>query len=137
MIYIEKGTINEIGLTLSETSQVVDPIYWFEFVRNINSNPEKYYFTAPDISTAKNRLNVFEFVEGEGGMELPSGEYTYNVYELQNPEPGNNQTIYSSENIDIVGMTTGTIIETGRLNVGMSFEEDDQNNDNTDPYGNI
>jgi len=123
MIYINKNQRNLIGLTLSESSQLEEPYYLFTFTPEWAVDPEPIIFTAPDISIAKNRLKIFELIEGEEGIILKGGQYTYRVYE-------------STEIAENVGDTTGRVVEQGRMNVMYTEDEADQgqNNEVSDIY---
>lgn len=118
MIYINKNERNLIGLTLTESSTIEEPYYLFTFTPEWGIDVvEPIIFTAPDISIAKQRLNVFELIEGEEGITLKGGQYTYRVYE-------------SIEFVESVEETTGRIVEQGRMNVMYTEDEADQGQNN-------
>jgi hypothetical protein len=116
MIYIEKNTINKFVLTLTESSQLVDPFYLFQFNADFNPAKEPIYFTTLDESLSTCRYNLFTLEENTTGstsggtsvaLSLEAGQYRYNVYESEV------ETLEISE-------TTGRIIETGRLTVAFT-----------------
>lgn len=132
MIYVEKNEANNIPLTLSEKSRLAAPIFLFEFILEYERKEEKtpIYFTAPDVSAYPLRVNVFQLTEGENGSEteangfdelpeegahlkLKRGQYIYNVYESEAV------TLDKAE-------TTGRIIETGRMVVEITTDEEDK-----------
>lgn len=111
MIYIQKNTTNNVVLTLTEKSNLVNPNYLFEFTNQFNDNPVTIYYTTTDASLAKQRYNLFNIEENVTGsttggtsvaMSLMAGQYVYNVYE-------------SSASTLSVSATTGVIVETGRM----------------------
>jgi hypothetical protein len=111
MIYIEKSSINKFVLTLTESSQLVDPFYLFEFKADFDPTREPIYFTTDDESLSTCRYNLFTLEENSSGsttggtsvaLSLEAGQYRYNVYE-------------STASTLSVSATTGTIIETGRM----------------------
>lgn len=119
MIYIKKGQLNKVILTLSETSQLQSPYYLFVFENEYRLEEEPIYWTAPDLSNHTNRYNEFDLVEGEDGLTLISGQYSYSVYESSNPNP------------QLITDTTGRIIEKGRMVVEISNTTNELNNNNT------
>lgn len=80
MIYINKGEINNIVLTLSEVSTLTNPYYLFVFQNEMNPESDPILFTTPDISSYPERFNQFVLDEPVD-VELIKGQYTYNVYE--------------------------------------------------------
>ena len=98
MIYINKNDVNLIDLTLSESTDIVNPNYLFQFIYEANiPDTDVYgnviepqiYFTTPDISFAPIRFNRFELTESNtgsetGGDDIPlkllAGQYKYIVY---------------------------------------------------------
>lgn len=130
MIYINKGQKNIVGLTLTETSRVTSPYYLFVFTSDGAKFQEEVIFVAPDVSGYPERLNIFEIVEGSTGsktfanghelllegeahLNLESGQYTYKVYE--------SETLVTE-----VALTTGNIVETGRMVVQLTEDEEDK-----------
>lgn len=132
MIYIEKNAANNITLTLAERSKLTAPKFLFEFFLEYDRTEEKtpIYFTAPDVSVYPLRVNLFQLTEGENGSEteangfedlpeggahlkLKRGQYLYNVYESETV------TLDKAE-------TTGRIIETGRMVVEITTDEEDK-----------
>ena len=119
MVYVKKGERNVFGLTLSENTDIPNPFFLFRILSNGAKKSDEILIKLTDISNAPQRMNVFEFVEGTD-MTLERGEYTYEVYatETDEDEP------------------TGQPIETGRINVELSTDEDDkgQNNQTESAY---
>jgi hypothetical protein len=111
MIYIEKNSINNFVLTLSENSRLTNPFYLFEFTNEYILGSTPIYWNQIDNSSYTNRYNLFELVEDENGstsggtqtsLNLISGQYNYNVYE-------------STASTLSVSATTGRIVESGRM----------------------
>jgi hypothetical protein len=111
MIYIQKNQLNKIVLTLCETSRLVNPYYLFEITNEFNLQSAPIYFATPNISTNKNRYDLFNLLESPAGsttggynvpLSLVSGQYKYNIYES------------SAATINIAA-TTGIILESGRM----------------------
>lgn len=97
MIYIIKNTVNNIILTLQESTSIVNPNYLFEFIYEDDITLSQYgtdivseiYFTTPDLSTSTLRYNKFEITEDDLGsttsgddipLNLKNGQYKYVVY---------------------------------------------------------
>ena len=111
MIYIKKNQLNPVVLTLSESSQLANPYFLFEFIQEFNTESNPIYFTTTDDSLSQLRYNLFNINETTSGsvsggtnvsLNLMAGQYRYNVYE-------------SSASTLSVSATTGQIIETGRM----------------------
>lgn len=136
MIYINKGQRNVIGLTLTETSRVSSPYYLFVFTSDGAKIQEEVIFVAPDVSGYPERLNIFELVEGSTGsktfanahegleegeahLSLQRGQYTYKVYE--------SETLVTE-----VALTTGNVVEVGRMVVELSEDEEDKGQNNNE-----
>ncbi len=124
MIYIEKSTVNNIVLTLTEKSLLTSPFYLFKFVNEYNLTAEPIWWTTPDVSDYNNRYNQFVLVEGATGstggisttLSLMGGQWSYTVYE---------STI---QTLDLL-LTTGRIIEMGRMVVSNQLFDSDPMND--------
>lgn len=104
MIYIEQGTSNTFVLTLTENSTISNPYWLFEFENEFNTSTEPIYWVGTDTSTYTERYNLFTLVEGDD-VNFVKGQYTYSVYESENP-------------ITIDGHTTSTglrRVEEGRM----------------------
>jgi len=95
MILLTKGvTNNNIALTLTELTTIVNVTYLFEFINDLSN--VAYYFIGEDTSLHKKRYNQFSITEGindplNGSIELGDvGFYSYKVYEQDgnslNPE---------------------------------------------------
>ena len=101
MIYINKGEVNSIVLTLTEVSTLSAPYYLFVFQNEMNPTSDPILFTAPDDSDYPERFNLF-YLDEPVDVELVKGQYTYSVYESNVFPP----TINNS---------TGVVIEEGRM----------------------
>ena len=119
MIFIIKNQLNKIVLTLCETSKLTNPYYLFEFTNEFILDAQPFYYATPNISTSKNRYDLFNLTESptgsiNGGYNIPlsliSGQYKYNIYE-------------SSAATLSIATTTGIVIESGRMVVGSDINE--------------
>lgn len=108
MIYINKGEVNNIVLTLSEVSTLTNPFYLFVFQNEMNPESEPILFSTPDISTYPERFNQF-LLDEPVDVILVKGQYTYNVYE--------SLTLPTT-----IEETTGISIEEGRMVVSGVIE---------------
>lgn len=105
-IVIRKNEINNLALTLRERSQLVDPYYLFEFISNFSTTPLKRYASAQNQASVNIRYDLIVLSEQanpeglDGEIRLMEGEWSYKVYESQEP------TLEVSE-------TTGRIIQHG------------------------
>ena len=120
MIFIERNTTNKIVLTLDESATISNPYYLFHIRNEFNLNDTVLYYYTPDLSSNKNRYNLFNIIESSagsttGGFDIPislkSGQYVYTVYE-------------STAATISISATTGHIVEVGRMVV----EIDNNNN---------
>ncbi len=84
MIYINKGEVNSIVLTLTEVSTLTSPYYLFVFQNEMNPTSDPILFTAPDDSDYPERFNLF-YLDEPVDVELMKGQYTYSVYESTIP----------------------------------------------------
>ena len=76
---IEKASLNQIALTLTEKSDQELAINWlFRFVNE--QSKKEYYCFLTDLSTSPKRYNLFNLYEGTD-ITLPLGDYTYYVYQ--------------------------------------------------------
>ena len=103
MFVINKSASNDIILTLTEKSLLVNPTYLFEF-----ENEQYHTFTyciGTDLSTELQRYNEFTIIEQTtpnpllGQINLIEGNYKYNIYEQ-----------VSTTNLNPTGLT---VVETG------------------------
>ena len=101
MIYINKGEVNSIVVTLSEVSTLPSPYYLFVFQNEMNPTSDPILFTNLDESPYPERFNLF-YMDEPIDVELMKGQYSYSVYE---------STIPPTEISD----TTGVVIEEGRM----------------------
>jgi hypothetical protein len=101
MIYINKGEVNSIVVTLSEVSTLPSPYYLFVFQNEMNPTSDPILFINTDESPYPERFNLF-YLDEPIDVELMKGQYSYSVYE---------STIPPTEISD----TTGVVIEEGRM----------------------
>lgn len=101
MIYINKGEVNSIVLTLTEVSTLSNPYYLFVFENEMNTISQPILFTTADISTWKERFNLF-LLDEPVDVVLVKGQYKYEVYESTIPPTD-------------ISDTTGVVIEEGRM----------------------
>lgn len=101
MIYIEKGELNQIILTLTEVSTLANPYYLFVFQNEMDKSAAPITFYTADISTYPERFNQFE-LDDPVDINFVKGQYTYEIYESTITPP----TIANS---------TGVVIEEGRM----------------------
>lgn len=80
MIYIEKGQLNKIVLTLTESTTITDPVFLFKFVWEYDENVTPIYWIGTDTSAYTYRYNYFELTEGTDAT-FRIGQYRYEVYE--------------------------------------------------------
>ena len=86
MIQIIKASVNQVAVTLTELSTLVNPYYLFEF-QNDQDNTFQY-FIGTDLSLFPERFNLFNIEEkllpnpllGEVELEL-TGFYSYKIFE--------------------------------------------------------
>jgi hypothetical protein len=99
-VTIEKESLNQIALTLTEKSNPELAVNWL--FRFINEQSKKEYFCfLTDLSTSPKRYNLFNLYEGTD-ITLPLGDYTYFVYQ---------KTVLNED------YTTGIECETGKARV--------------------
>ena len=98
MIKLETNTTKLVILTLTEKVTLTNPKFLFEFINN--ESHVKYYCISANLSAYKERYDSFNLQLTSspnnliGQLNLPVGEYDYNVYE---------QT--SATNLDPSGLT--------------------------------
>ena len=81
MIYIEKGSLNKIVLTLTESATISNPVYLFKFMWETDlNNVDPLYWIGTDTSSYTYRYNYFELTEGID-VTFRIGQYIYEVYE--------------------------------------------------------
>lgn len=121
MIYINKNDINEIYLTLSESTTLVNPNYLFQFDYDSLSTRNPIYYYTYDLSTSTNRYNKFILVDNSltgtssstqssvgftASFNLKAGQWTYTIYATDLPID-----VYN-----LVGVTASSnIVEIGRM----------------------
>lgn len=104
MIYINKNTVNEFALTLTESTTITDPYFLFKFVWEYDETLDPVYWTGTDYSAYPERYNLFYLSEGTDPI-LRQGQYKYEVFESSSP-------ITIDENTDETGLDK---IEEGRM----------------------
>lgn len=82
MIYIEKGQLNKICLTLSESASLTDPVFLFKFIWETDESVDPIYWIGTDTSAYTYRYNYFELTEGTD-VTFRIGQYRYYVYESE------------------------------------------------------
>ena len=106
MIYIEKDSVNNFVLTLSETSTISNPYYLFLFQNEFNKDSQGFQWIGTDTSTYKERYNLFQLEEGVDATFI-IGQYTYTVYESEDP------IVIVDQAIDYY--STLSVVEEGRM----------------------
>jgi hypothetical protein len=107
MINIQKSTVNNIILTVTEKSTLSPAYYLFKFVYSSDYNHIKY-FTCPDTSSYVDRYNQFMIEENsvedleDGVVSLLAGSWDYFIYEQS-----------SATNLD--PDNTGSLVEQGKV----------------------
>ena len=115
MIFIERNTVNEVPLTLTEKVTIPNPYFVFSFqhIATLDEQEPLIYFTAPDTSDYCNRYNLFEITESDSGsttggnnipLYLKPGQYEYKAYE--------------SVTGSLDPLTFGNLLEEGKMIVG-------------------
>lgn len=85
MIKLETNTTKLVILTLTEKVTLTNPKFLFEFINN--QSQVKYYCISANLSAYKERYDSFNLQLKSspnnllGELDLPVGEYDYNVYE--------------------------------------------------------
>lgn len=86
MIRFLKNSTNNVVVTLTENSTVVNPVYLFLFTNQTSNVP--YYFISTDSSYYKTRYNKFSVIEKVSANTLNGevtlgfkGYYNYKVYQ--------------------------------------------------------
>jgi hypothetical protein len=108
MIYIDKGEINSIVLTLTEVSTFSNPYYLFVFENEMDTTDAPILFTTSDMSTWRERFNLF-YLDEPVDVTLVKGQYRYQVYESMIPPTS-------------IQDTTGVVIEEGRMVVSGAIQ---------------
>jgi len=81
MIYITKGIVNDVCLTLDESTTISQPVYLFKFTWETDPlDVLPLYWIGTDISNYTYRYNLFELDEGTD-VTFRIGQYIYEVYE--------------------------------------------------------
>lgn len=98
MIYIIKDTPSIVCETLAGLHELDVPYYLFEIISDFNTDAAVTYVHYADENNNGERFAQFTF-----DLDLPQGQYTYNIYESATPNPA------------VIADTTGEIIKTGIL----------------------
>lgn len=80
MIYLEKGQLNKIVLTLTESATISNPFFLFKFQWEMDLDVDPVYWVGTDTSIYTARYNLFELTEGTDAT-FRIGQYVYEVYE--------------------------------------------------------
>ena len=111
MIYIEKGEINTIVLTLTEDTTIPEPYYLFVFQNEFNKESNKIYWIGTDTSQYKDRYNLFTLEEGED-VTFVKGQFTYSVYESAvPPEDETGLTLVEEGRMVVAGVDINSIYD--------------------------
>lgn len=108
MILINKNSSNEVVLTLSEKTSIVNPTYLFEFIND--ATKETKLFISADYSNNKERFNIFNIIETStevpltGRVSLTVGNWKYNIYQ-------------QTSTTNLVVANSGGLVENGRVDV--------------------
>lgn len=106
MIYLEKDSVNTFVLTLSETSTISNPYYLFLFKNEFNKDSQGFQWMGTDTSAYIERYNLFELEEGVDATFI-IGQYTYTVYESEDP------IVIVDQAVDYY--STLSVVEEGRM----------------------
>lgn len=108
MILINKNSSNEVVLTLSEKTTIVNATYLFEFTND--ATKEIKTFIAVDFSNNKERFNIFNIIETStevpltGRISLTVGDWKYKIYE-------------QTSTTNLIVANSGNLVENGRVDV--------------------
>jgi hypothetical protein len=83
MIRLDKNSnADMIVVTLSESSTLTNPYYLFVFINDTTRDRKNIVISSDyDLSSNKERYNMFLIDTAEEFKDLPAGDYTYIVYE--------------------------------------------------------
>lgn len=118
MIYLEKDSVNTFVLTLTETSTITNPYYLFVFQNEFNKDSQGFQWMGTDTSAYIERYNLFQLKEGVEATFV-IGQFTYTVYESENPIVIVDQAINYYSHLNVVeegrmvvaGVVTNTIYD--------------------------
>ena len=114
MIYVQKNTVNNFALTLTESSTITNPTYLFKFVWEMNESLAPVYFVGTDVSAYPERANIFYMEDGDvllgADVNLKIGQYRYEVYESPITNPTDETGLDKIEEGRMVVEGTGTTI---------------------------
>lgn len=128
MITLEQSVAKKVVLTLTERATLPSPFFLIVFESDQDPDRENLRLYSPDLATAlqKERFNLFLITmddagSTEGGVDdapisLPTGTYTYKVYE-------------SETQTTTIADTTGEILEEGLCVVSNPNEYNNTFND--------
>ncbi len=104
---LNKGQLNNVVVTVSERSELIDPFYLVVFNSKFDTDGDTTSLSVQDVSPSKIRYNLFEITETSGADPLnaevyfpDSGEWNYKIYES------------ATQTLD-VDETTGEILQRG------------------------
>jgi hypothetical protein len=100
MLLIKAGQLNTLVVTVSQNTEISNPEWLFSFVHIFSKQTVR--FILPNISSHQSRYDEFQFVEGQGVVEIPfpfEGQYLYSVY-AQPYGSGNLDPQYASEKVE-------------------------------------
>ena len=102
---INKGQLNNVVVTVSERSRLVNPFFLFELVNKFSGTQT---FCSLQLSASNIRYDLFQITETaapnnlDGEVSLIEGEWNYKIYESVN------QTLDPSQ-------TTGRVLQKGQI----------------------
>lgn len=107
MIYLTKGQVDVIILTLKEKQLFTNSNYLFRFIhRSLNTEVKFVILNNEDTSAYKNRFNQFTLITNTYFNTSESGEWEYYIYEQS-----------STTNLDPTGLN---LLETGIMRLSDS-----------------
>lgn len=105
MIFIYRDTATDVVLTLSQSSTISNPYYLLKVTSNFNESFTPIYEELT-LSVETERYDEFTL-----NFDIPKGEYTYTVYECEDPNP--------TDETDATG-----VVDTGLMIVDSSDDVD-------------
>lgn len=102
MLRVLKGGTTNVVVTVTELTTISSVEYLWEFIEEQEN--EKLYAIIANTSTATQRYDKFQIIDGTTVTFPRAGFYTYNIYEQAS----------GSGNLDPTGLTR---VETGRIHV--------------------
>ena len=120
MLIIKTNQPNTLVVTVSQNSELTNPVYLFSFTHIFSK--QSVSFIPTNISTHPSRYNEFIFVEGTGVGQIRfpyQGQYTYAIYEQ--PTGSGNLNPALSEGLIETGVAT-LMAQTGMTTNDFYFE---------------